>query len=208
MVGQGMLIECLESPHIESVLVLGRRTCGVKHPKLSEVLLENFLNLSAIEDSFTGYNACFWCLGTTSLRLTEAQYRLVTVDYTHKMAEALAQRCNDLTFCYVSGAGADQSLQSKIMWVRVKGEAENSLKQFGFKGLYFFRPAYIHPMKGVRPSFVMYRISWFLYPIFKLLMPKQVSTTVQVGKAMINAARIGYEKQILDSADIVRLSQG
>ncbi len=207
MVGQGVLIECLESPDVASVVVLARRSCGVTHPKLIELIHLNFLDLSKVESAFNGCNACFWCLGVSSMGMNEADYTHITVDYSLKTAEVLARLCPDLTFCYVSGEGTDSTESSKTMWARVKGRGENSLKNFQFKRLYFFRPAYIRPMKGVKPSWpIMYKLTGFLYPVLKALMPKYVSTTEQVGRAMINAALKGYDKQILDSRDIVRLA--
>jgi len=208
MVGQGVLIECLESPAVTNVVVIGRRTCGVVHPKLTEIIHKDFLDFSAVENAFKGCNACFWCLGVSSVGMSEADYTTITVDFSTKAAESLARLCPDMTFCYVSGEGTDSTETSKTMWARVKGRGENSLKRFGFKGLYFFRPAYIRPMKGVRVSWpILYAITSPLYPVLKLLLPKYVSTTEQVGKAMINAVLRGYDKQILESRDIVRLAQ-
>jgi hypothetical protein len=206
MVGQGVLIECLESDAVENVLVMGRRSCGVRHPKLSEIIHNDFLDFIRIEDAFIGFNACFWCLGTTSLRTSEADYRRITVDYTLKMAEALSRKCTDLTFCYTSGAGADPTGTSRIMWARVKGEAENGLQKYPFKAAYSLRPGYIHPLKGIKPSFFMYKFSGLFYPVFKALTPGMVSTSVEVGQAMINAALKGYEKPILECRDIVKLA--
>ncbi len=207
MVGQGVLTECLESPSVASVVVIGRRTCGVTHTKLTEIIHKDFLDFSAVENAFKGCNACFWCLGSTSLGTSEADYRRVTVEFTLKAAEPLSRLCPELTFIFVSGAGTRQDGKGSSMWMRVKGEIEMRLNDYHFKQLYVFRPAYIRPLKGVIPSWpILYKLTGPLYPLMKMLMPKYVSTTEQVGLAMINAATKGYEKQILESPDIVKLA--
>jgi uncharacterized protein YbjT (DUF2867 family) len=208
MVGRGVLIECLESEEVEKVLVVGRRSCGVQHAKLTEILHDDFLDYSRIEHSFADCNACFFCLGVKSSGMTEGDYHRITHDYAVRLAEALLRRRKEMTFCFLSGAGTDQSLKSAMMWARVKGKAENSLKSLPFKSVYFFRPAYIQPMKEVKASYALYRFSSFLYPLLKLAMPGYVCTSEEFGRAMIAAAVGGADKQILESRDIVRLAKG
>jgi len=206
MVGSGVLIECLGSQSVEKVLVVGRRSCGVKHEKLTETIHQDFLDFSTIEHQFRGYDACFYCLGVTSLRATEAEYTLVTFDYTIKFAEACLRQSPGMTFCYVSGAGVDSVNQKGLMWVRVKGKTERHLLDMQFKRAYCFRPAFIQPLKGVKPSWEFYKFTDFLYPILKKL-PKYVCTTEEVGLAMINAVIKGASVSALESKDIVALAR-
>lgn len=206
MIGQGVLIECLESNDVETVLAVGRRSCDTTHPKFQEIIHTDFLDYSVIEDKLKGYNACFFCLGVSSTGMSEADYHLITHDYAVKAAEVLSRRNPEMTFCFISGAGTDETLNSRLMWARVKGKAENSLKKFPFKNLYLMRPALIQPLKGVKSSYTIYK---FLGPFFPLLkkMPKYVTTTEQVGQAMINSVLFGAEKQTLENIDLVRLAK-
>jgi uncharacterized protein YbjT (DUF2867 family) len=205
-IGQGVLIECLEHPDVKSILVIGRNTCGVKHEKVNEILHHDYLDYSAIEDKLAGYNACFFCLGVSSVGMSREDYYRITHDFTVATAEVLSRLNNDMTFCFISGAGTDENEKSRMMWARVKGKAENALKQFPFKHLYLMRPAYIQPMKGVRTRMKFYRVLGPLYPVWRFLFPKMVTNTVEVGLAMINAVLCGYEKQTMENSDIVRLA--
>ena len=205
-IGQGVLIECLEHPNVESILVIGRKSCGIEHHKVKEIIHENFLDYKSIEDKFSGYNACFFCLGTSSMRMKEEDYRRITQEFTIKAAEALSRQNDDMTFCFISGAGTDEKEKSRMMWARVKGRAENALKEFPFKNLYLMRPAYIQPMKGVKSNMKLYTIMGPLYPVWRFLFPKGVTNTIEVGQAMINAVLHGYEKQTLENSDIIKLA--
>jgi uncharacterized protein YbjT (DUF2867 family) len=207
MIGSGVLIECIENAAVGSVLVISRRSTGKKHEKLKEIIHDNYLDYSAIEGELSGYNACFFCLGTASAGKSEEQYHLITHDYAVKAAEVLSRLNPDMTFCFVSGAGTDDTLKSRMMWARVKGKAENSLKAFPFKNLYLMRPAYIQPVKGVRPSYFMYKVLKPLYPLLKRLFPKYVTNTEEVGQAMINAVLHGAEKQTLENKDLIQLAK-
>ena len=206
MVGMGVLLECLDHPDIGRVLVVGRRSCGVEHDKLKEIIHHDFLDYSGIEDRFDGYGACLYCLGVSYNAVTKEEYHTITHDYTVKLAEALCRRNRDMTFCFVTGAGTDDTMKSRMTWARIKGEAENSLKSFPFKNLYLFRPAYIQPMRGIRPSYKMYRVFGPFFPLLRFLLPRYVTTTVEFGRAMINAAIHGADSMTLESADIVRLA--
>jgi len=205
-IGQGVLIECIESQYIESVLVVGRTSCCMRNSKLKEIIHSDFLDYSAIENELTGYNACFFCLGVSSAGMKEEKYHLITHDFTVAAADVLLRRNPDMTFCFISGAGTDDTLKSRMMWARVKGKAENSLKEFSFKKLYLMRPAYIQPVKGVRSRLSMYKILGPLFPLWKFLFPKNVTTSEEVGLAMINAVLFGYEKQTLENRDMIRLA--
>lgn len=206
MVGEGVLHECLLHPDVEAVLVITRKGTGVKHAKVKEILLDNFLDLSAIENSLTGYNACFFCLGVTSLGKNKNLYHHLTYDLTLYVAETVSRLNNNLTFCYVSGVGSDSTEQGKTMWARVKGKTENALLLLPFTKAYMFRPGYIQPTKGLSNTLKGYKFLSWLYPVWKTLLPKYVCTLREVGLAMINIVRIGYEKQLIEVKDIVILA--
>jgi uncharacterized protein YbjT (DUF2867 family) len=204
-IGQGVLIECLEHPDVKSILIIVRKSCGIEHGKVREIIHEDFHDYKSIEDKLSGYNACFFCLGTSSMRMKEEDYRRITQEFAVEAAEVLSRQNNDMTFCFISGAGTDETEKSRMMWARVKGRTENALKEFPFKSLYLMRPAYIQPMKGVKSSLKMYNIMGPLYPVWRFLFPKGVTNTVEVGQAMINAVLHGYDKQTLENSDIIKL---
>ncbi|MEQ8175875.1 MAG: NAD(P)H-binding protein [Syntrophomonadaceae bacterium] len=209
MVGQGVLRECLLDPEVERVLVVGRSPVEQKAPKLTEIIHNNFLDFTSIEDRFAGFDACFFCLGVSSAGMPEKEYKRVTYDFTMAAARSLARQLN-MTFIYVSGLGTDSSEQGRTMWARVKGKTENDLLKMPFKAAYMFRPAYIQPMHGIKSKTKLYRITYAvmapLFPLWKLFFPSQVTTTENVGKAMIKAARDGAAKPVLDNTDINRLA--
>jgi len=207
MIGQGVLIECLAHPAVKSVLVIVRRSCGVRHEKLQEIMHNDFLDYTAIEDRLAGYNACFFCLGISSMGMTEEAYHRITHDYAVQAASVLAAHNPAMIFCYISGAGADATEQSRTMWARVKGKAENALKAFPFKNVYLMRPAFVHPEKGVTPSYKLYKVLGPLFPLLRFLFPAYVTTTAEVGQALINAVLYGSEKQTLENRDMVELAR-
>jgi uncharacterized protein YbjT (DUF2867 family) len=212
MVGQGALRECLLDPDVESVLAVGRSATGQQHPKLRELVHKDFTDFSAVEDQLAGYDACFFCLGVSSAGMSEQDYRRVTYDFTMAAARALAKRNPGMTFVYVSGMGTDSTARGRSMWARVKGETENALLAMPFKAAYMFRPAYIQPMHGITSRTGLYRVGIAvmapLYPLWKALFPKYVTTTEQVGRAMLVAAKHGAPKRVLESLDLVQLSEG
>ena len=133
MVGAGVLHVILDHPDVESVLIIGRRPCGVKHPKLMELLHNDFFNYSAIEEQLRGFNACFFCLGVSSVGMSEKDYTRISYDLTMSAATVLSRLNPDMTFCYVSGTGTDSTEKGRIMWARVKGRTENALMKLPFK---------------------------------------------------------------------------
>jgi len=207
MVGSGVLHECLEHPDITSVLSVGRKSSNVQHEKLAEVLHEDFLDYSAIGERLQGYNACFFCLGVSSVGMEKEHYRRITYEYTVRAAQLLSRLNPEMVFCYVSGAGTDDTLKSSLSWARVKGETENTLKTFPFKKVYLMRPGYIQPRKDARRVHFLYKIGGPLYPLWKLLFPKSVMTSEEVGQAMINVVLRGSEKQTLEARDMIRLAR-
>lgn len=207
MVGEGVLHECLLHPAVEEVLVINRKPCGMVHPKLKEIIHPDFFDISAIESRLIGYNACFFCLGVSSIGMKEPEYYRLTYTLTINFAQTLSRLNRDMTFCYVSGSGTDSSEKGKSMWARVKGKTENGLMKLPFKQVFAFRPGYMHPTKGLKNTLPYYKyISW-MYPFFRIVFPKMVSTLAELGRAMINASRFGYNKQILDVKDIVTLAK-
>jgi len=202
MVGQGVLRECLLDGGVESVLSVGRRSTGQKVAKLREIVHEDFTDFGAIADDLSGHDACFFCLGVSSAGMNETDYRRITYDFTMAAARVLAERSPGMTFVYVSGAGTD----GRSMWARVKRETENALLDLPFRAAYMLRPAYIQPLHGAVSSTPwtrrMYAVAGPLYPIWKRLLPKYVTTTEQVGRAMIHVVRHGSQKRVLENDDI------
>ena|SRR5258708_11631115 len=207
MVGEGVLHECLLHPDVEHVSVINRKPGGVSHPKLKEIIHRDFHNLSPIEDQLRNSNACFFCLGVSSVGLNESEYSRLTYDLTLHVAETIVKQNPGMTFCYVSGAATDSSEHGKRMWARVKGRTENKLMQLAFKRAYMFRPGYMQPTKGLKNTLKYYAVLAWLYPVWRLLFPKYVCTLKEVGMAMINTVNRGYEKSILEVDDIVELAK-
>jgi uncharacterized protein YbjT (DUF2867 family) len=207
MVGEGVLHECIQHEAVENILVINRKPCGIQHPKLKEIIHADFFDLSCIEDQLAGYNACFFCLGVSSIGLKEEEYHKLTYSLTMKVAGALARQNNDMTFCYISGAGTDNSEKGRTMWARVKGKTENDLMKLSFKQVYNFRPGYMQPTKGLKKTLRFYKFVSWLYPLLKLLLPGSVSTLNELGLAMIQVTLKGYPKNILEVKDIVALAK-
>lgn len=207
MVGEGVLHECLRHNYVESVLVIGRRLCEVKHPKLQEVIHTNFYDYSNIESRLTDYNACFFCLGVTSIGKNEDEYRWLTYDLTLAAAKTLSRLNPEMAFCYVSGTGTDSSEQGRSMWARVKGKTENDVMKLPFKAAYAFRPGYIKPTKGLKRTLVFAKWAAPLYPLLRAVFANYVCTLEEVGLSMIEVARNGYSKKILECEDIRRVAQ-
>ena len=207
MVGEGVLHECLQHPDVESVLVINRRPCGVQHLKLKEIIHDNFFDFTGIQSQLSGYNACFFCMGISSLGLKEAPYRHITYDITLALARVLAPLNPGMVFDYVSGAGTDSTEKGRSMWARVKGKTENDLLALPFRAAYMFRPGYIQPTKGMTHTYRTYKIFAPLYPVWKKLFPSYVCTLREIGLAMIYSATKAYPKRVLEVNDIVALAQ-
>ena len=202
MVGEGVLQEALESEAVEKVLVINRKPCGILHSKLSEVIHDNFFDLTPIADLLRPYDACFFCLGVSSVGKKEPEFYRLTYTLTLHVATLLSQLNPQMTFCYISGAGTDSSENGKMMWARVKGKTENALKKLPFKKVYHFRPGLLQPTPGLKNTLPYYRYINWLLPVVNLLAPKYISTLKKLGKAMITAASKGYEKDVLEVKDI------
>jgi uncharacterized protein YbjT (DUF2867 family) len=207
MVGEGVLHECLLHPEVESVLVINRKPCGVSHPKLKEIIHADFFDLSAIESGLTGYNACFFCLGVSSIGMKEPEYTRISYTLTMNVAQTLSRLNPGMTFTYVSGAGTDGTEKGRIMWARVKGKTENDLAKLPFRAFYAFRPAFILPTPGLKNALSFYKYVAWLYPIVHPLFPNSFGTLKEVGLAMINCVNRGPDKRVLDARDIAALAK-
>jgi uncharacterized protein YbjT (DUF2867 family) len=209
MVGQGVLRECLLDPEVESVLAVGRSPTGKRHAKLREIRHDNFFDFSAIESQLGGYDACFFCLGVSSVGMNEERYRHLTYDITLAAATTLARRNPQMVFIYVTGRGTDSTERGGLMWARVKGKTENDLLKLPFKAAYMFRPAGIQPLHGIRSRTPWVQATYLAAaPLLSLLnrvAPGYMTTTEQVGRAMIKVARDGFPRPVLESEDINRV---
>jgi len=204
MVGEGVLHECCQRSEVEEILVVGRRSCGYTHPKVKEIVQANLYDLSSIEEQLKNYNACYFCLGMSSVGVKEPEFTKVTYDLTMRFAQTLSKLNPGMTFCYVSGSGTNEN--GKQMWQRVKGRTETDLTKLPFKGVYNFRPGIMKPTKGLKNTLSLYKWMGWLLPIIKVISPKSVLTLKQVGDAMINVTLQGYNKNILEVKDILDLS--
>jgi hypothetical protein len=202
MVGEGVLHECLQHPDVESVLIINRKPSGITHPKLKEIVHPDFFDISPIESQLSGYNACYFCLGVSSVGMKEPEYTKMTYTLTMHVAEALSRQNPDMTFCYVSGASTDSTEKGKSMWARVKGKTENDLMKLPFAQVFAFRPGYLHPTPGLKNTLPLYKFIGWLYPILKKLYPKTGTLLSELGLAMINVTKFGYDKKILEVGDI------
>jgi uncharacterized protein YbjT (DUF2867 family) len=207
MVGEGVLHECLQHPDVESILVINRKPCGITHPKLKEIIHVDFFNLLPIESGLSGYNACFFCAGVSSVGMKEPEYTRVTYELTMNFAQTVSRLNPDMTFCYVSGAGTDSSEKGRIMWARVKGKTENDLMKLQFKNVYAFRPAFMKPTKGQKNAPAFYKYVLWLYPVLHAVFPQYLGTLSDVGLAMINCTASGAGKKVLEAKDIAGLAK-
>jgi len=204
MVGEGVLQECLQHNQVEAVLVIGRKPCGVTHPKLTEIIHADFFDLSAVAAQLSGYNACFFCLGVSSVGMKEPEYYKLTYTLTMHVAKTLSGLNPDMTFCYISGASTDSTEKGKIMWARVKGKTENDLAKLPFKQEYNFRPGIMKPAKGAKNVLKLYKYLGWMYPLFRAL--GMATTIAELSLAMINSVIYGYKTTILEVKDIKELA--
>ena len=203
MVGQGVLRECLLDPDVHRVLSIGRTVTGLQHPKLREIARSNLYDYSDLESELTGYDACFFCLGTSAAGKSEAEYRRITYDLTLAAATTLVRINPRMTFIYVSGSGTDSTEKGRTMWARVKGATENALLRLPFKAAYMFRPAGILPMHGERSRTRLYRVAYAitrpLLPLLTRLFPGYITTTEILGRTMLDAVRNGALSAVLEA---------
>lgn len=204
MVGEGVLIECLENKQVIEILSLSRKSCGMTHPKLKECLIPDFMNIEQYAKELSGYDACFYCAGVSSIGMDEEKFTKITYDTTLHVAKTLSQLNPDMVFTFVTGQGTDSTEHGKIMWARVKGKTENALMQLPFKGQYNFRPGFMKHFKEQKNvKTILKVVSWF----FPILFPKQSLTLQEVGRAMIQVVNKGYSKNVLEIQDIKKLGK-
>jgi len=210
MVGAGALIECLADPRVTSVVAITRSPLGRSHAKLREVIHRDFFAYDTLKEDFAGCDASFFCLGVSSVGMSESDYTHLTYDLTLAAARAMAAVNTHLTFCYVSGVGTDSTERGRTMWARVKGRTENALLAMPFKAAYMLRPGYIQPIGDVRSKTgwvqAAYSVLAPLYPVLHRLLPNSSTTTANLGRAMIEVADSGYPKRILYSRDFNALA--
>ena len=203
MVGEGVLHEALQSDAVEKVLIINRKPSGITDPKLKEIIHQDFFDLSPITHELTGYTACFFCLGVSSVGMKEPEFYQKTYVLTMHVADVLSKKNPQMTFCYISGAGTDPTEKGRQMWARVKGKTENDLMKLPFKKAYNFRPAILQPTKGLKNTLKYYHYFGWLLPVIRFIAPKYICTLKELGLAMIKVATTGYEKNILEVKDIL-----
>lgn len=207
MVGEGVLRVCLNHPDVESVLVISRRTCDIKHSKLKELIHKDFYDYSSIEGQLRGYNACYFCLGVTSVGKKADEYTHLTYDLTLQAARTLSKLNPEMTFCYVSGEGTDSTEHGRLMWARIKGKTENDLRKLPFKASYAFRPGFIKPMKDQKNAYGISEVLGKAYPLLRMFFSNHISTLDDLGLAMINVTLSGYARPILENNDIALVAK-
>lgn len=203
MVGEGVMLECLESPDVEKVLAVSRKPVNHEHPKLEQLQVADFQHLGDVEAKLTGYDGCFYCAGVSSVGMSEADYTVISYDTPVAFATTLARLNPNLVFTYVTGAHTDE--HGKRMWARVKGRAESALAKLPMKGVYNFRPGLMTPKRGQKHLKLGYRVALVFAPLLKLFFP--ALTLAQVGQAMLQCVKSGAPKQVLEIPDIKTLAR-
>ncbi|NJN41851.1 MAG: NAD-dependent epimerase/dehydratase family protein [Flammeovirgaceae bacterium] len=210
MIGKGVLLECLDHPSINEVLIIGRTSLGMTHPKLKELVHKNFLDYSSIKDHLSGFDACYLCMGVSAAGMSEDKYSELTYSYTLALAKTLIEQNPQMTCTYVSGQGTDSSEKGRSMWARVKGKTENDLLNLSFKQAYMFRPGGIIPLRGIKSKTKSYQFMYdyfmWLVKLIKFIAPNSIVNTTQLGLAMINVTLKGYDKKVINPKDILDLS--
>ncbi len=211
MVGKGVLLECLDHKDITKVLSIGRKSLGIKHAKLEELMHADFSEFESVANELTGYDACYHCMGVSAANMGEAQYTKMTYDYSMALAGVLYKNNPTMTFTYISGVGTDSTEKGRSMWARVKGKTENDIIGMGFRQAFAFRPGAIIPLRGIEPSSKMYKflvnnLTWFIKTI-KMIAPNSVVDTTQIGLAMINITKSGYDQSVINPIDMLKLAK-
>ena len=206
MVGEGVLHECLNHPDVETVLVLGRRASGLSHPKMKEILHNDFFNITPIAEQLRGYNTCLFCSGVSSVGMMEEEFYRLTYTLTLHVAGVLANNNPGMMFCYISGSATDSTEKGRVMWARVKGKTENDLMKLPFKSVYNFRPGFMKPTPGLKNTLPYYKYILWLYPVLRKVFPNFVSTLAELGQAMIKTCLNGDKSHIVEVGEIKSLN--
>ncbi len=209
MIGESVLDQCLKNDFVEKILVINRKPSGVQHPKLSEIILANYSEASTIKESFKGYDACLFCVGVSSLGMKEESFTRLTYNLTIDFAKVLAEVNPAMTFSYISGSGTDSTEKGKVMWARVKGKTENDLMKLPFKMVYNFRPGLLIPYLKIKPNQTYQSIKYFkwLMVLLRPIFPNSILRLSDFANAMINSVLISYDKSIIETKEIKRLSR-
>ena len=206
MVGDGVLHECLGDSRVDSVLAITRSPLGVRHPKLRELRRKDFLDYRDVARELETVDACFFCLGVSSVGMKEPEYYKLTYELTMNFAKLVSRHNPGMTFCYVSGASTDSTEKGRMMWARVKGKTENDLMKLPFKKAVAFRPGFMKPSEGQKNVLKAYKYVGWMFPLLRPFSPSTFLTLSEVGTAMINAAIGGSDKQVLETKDIFALA--
>ena len=206
MVGEGVMHQCLQNPDVEQVLIINRKASGYTHPKLKEIVHADFYDLSAIESQLVGYNACYFCLGVTSVGIKADAYYKLTYTLTLHVAETLVKLNTGMTFCYVSGAGTDSNEKGNG-WAAVKGKTENDLMKLPFKAVFAFRPGFIKPIKGLTKTHSFYKYINWLFPVGRAIYPGGFCTLQELAAAMIRVTVEPYPTKVIEGKDIILLAK-
>jgi hypothetical protein len=206
MVGEGVMHICLQRSDVDAVLVINRKPSGVIHPKLKEIIHTDFFDLSPIEGALAGYNACFFCLGVSSVGMGAEQYLRTTYTLTMAVGVTLSKLNPEMSFCYVSGAGTDSCEKGRVRWARVKGRTENDLMRLPFRQVFAFRPGFIKPIPGLARTHKFYKYINWLFPLGRAIYPSGFCTLQELALAMIRVVKQGYDRKIIEGKDIIRLA--
>ncbi|MBK0379390.1 NAD-dependent epimerase/dehydratase family protein [Mucilaginibacter segetis] len=206
MVGEGVLHESINNSDVEAILIINRKKSGVTHSKVTEIIHSNFYDMSNIENSLKGYNTCFFCLGVSSIGMSEKEYTKVTYTLTMHVAQTLSRLNQEMKFCYISGAGTNSTEKGRSMWARVKGKTENDLMMLPFSDVYAFRPGFIKPIKGLTKVHNFYKYINWIFPFGRAIYPAGFCRMTELGAAMMYVANHSYGKKVIDGKDIISIA--
>jgi len=205
MVGGIALRLCLDEPDVLMVTAVGRSKSGVEHAKLKEIIHDDFMDTTEIQETFKGQDLAIYCMGAYTGSVPDDVFRRITVDYTVTFARSLHDNSPHAAFCFLSGQGADQNEQSRISFARYKGAAENALLDLGFPRLHIFRPGYIYPVLPRKEPNLLYRMTRGLYPVLRLVYPNIGISSEDLARAMLHAGLHGtggHENPVMENRDI------
>ncbi|ATL49670.1 epimerase [Chitinophaga caeni] len=207
MVGEGVVHVCLQHPLVKEVLIINRKPSGINHPKLQEIIHQDFYDFSGLKNRLSGYDACFHCMGISSVGIDAASYYKITYTMTMALAKVLCELNPAMTFCYVSGQGTDSSENGKLAWARIKGKTENDLFKLPFRQAFGMRPGFIRPIKGLKHTHKFYRYINWTFPLGRALFPNGFCTMEELATAMIALTGLGFPKRVINGKDITSLSK-